>query len=177
MSLRLSSRTKNAYNHGIAFCNSLKKQLPAGIASFCTNIEIHVLATIMCKSKEKKNWIMNITDIRISHPEVIYKKGALKYFAKFTGKHLCRSLSVCEFCEIFKNTYIEEHSQLATSMETKLWGNIKRKPDTLNPSPVSDSYKNQSNDLEYNGKQCSKVLSWQNNNTFRPLHCKSLDWF
>ena len=25
------------------------------------------------------------------HPEVFYKKGALKNFAKFTGKHLCRN--------------------------------------------------------------------------------------
>ena len=25
-------------------------------------------------------------------PEVFYKKGALKNFAKFTGKHLCQSL-------------------------------------------------------------------------------------
>ena len=26
-------------------------------------------------------------------PEMFYKKAALKIFAKFTGKHLCRSLS------------------------------------------------------------------------------------
>ena len=29
---------------------------------------------------------------RISHPEVSCKKGVLKNFAKFTGKHLCWSL-------------------------------------------------------------------------------------
>ena len=46
------------------------------------------------------------------------KKGFLENFAKFTGKHLCQSLFFnkvsetpaqvlfCEFCEIFKNTYI-----------------------------------------------------------------------
>ena len=33
------------------------------------------------------------------------KKGVLKSFAKFTGKQLF----FCEFCEIIKNTYIEEH--------------------------------------------------------------------
>ena len=39
------------------------------------------------------------------------KKGVLKNFSKFLGKHLCRSLFLilkifsCEFCEIFKNSY------------------------------------------------------------------------
>ena len=31
--------------------------------------------------------------IRSSRPEVFCKKGALRNFAKFTGKHLCQSLS------------------------------------------------------------------------------------
>ena len=29
---------------------------------------------------------------RTSRPQVLYKKGALKNFAKFTGKHLCQGL-------------------------------------------------------------------------------------
>ena len=29
---------------------------------------------------------------RSSRPEVFYKKGVLGYFAKFTGKHPCKSL-------------------------------------------------------------------------------------
>ena len=29
---------------------------------------------------------------RSSHPEVFYKKGILRYFANFTGKHLCQRL-------------------------------------------------------------------------------------
>ena len=29
--------------------------------------------------------------LRSSPPEVFYKKGALKIFAKFTGKHLCQN--------------------------------------------------------------------------------------
>ena len=29
---------------------------------------------------------------RSSRPEVFYKKGVLRNFAKFTGKHLCQSL-------------------------------------------------------------------------------------
>ena len=51
--------------------------------------------------------------------EVFCKKGVLRYFAKFTGKHLCQSLFFkketlievfsCEFCEISKNTFFIEH--------------------------------------------------------------------
>ena len=49
-------------------------------------------------------------------PEVYCKKGVLKNFAKFTGKHLCQSLFFkketlaqmfsCEFCKIFKSTFL-----------------------------------------------------------------------
>ena len=42
---------------------------------------------------------------RIIRPEVFCKKDLLKNFAKFTGKHLHRSLS-CEFCEYFKKTFM-----------------------------------------------------------------------
>ena len=64
-------------------------------------------------------------------PEVFYKKSVLRYFAKFTAKHLCQSLFFnkvcrpqpcnfieketlaqvfsCKFCEISKNTFFTEH--------------------------------------------------------------------
>ena len=65
-------------------------------------------------------------------PEVFYKKGVLRNFIKFTGKHLRQSLFLnkkaselrpafvfkknalaqvfsCEFCEISKNTFFTEH--------------------------------------------------------------------
>ena len=51
-------------------------------------------------------------------PEVFYKKAALKTFAVFTGKlKACNFIKnsvfpqvfSCEYCEIFKNTYFEEH--------------------------------------------------------------------
>ena len=32
------------------------------------------------------------SSFRSSRPEVFWKKGALRSFAKFTGKHLCQSL-------------------------------------------------------------------------------------
>ena len=77
------------------------------------------------------------TSIRSSHPEMICEKDVLKYFAKFTGKHLRWSLFLiklqtlvlatlnkkdsntgvfCEFCKIFENTYFEEHLQAAASV-------------------------------------------------------------
>ena len=71
-------------------------------------------------------WIPS-TKNRSRHPEVFYKIGVLKNFAKFTGKHLCQRLSfnkvaglkpetllkkrlrlMCFFCEIrkiFKNIF------------------------------------------------------------------------
>ena len=58
---------------------------------------------------------------RSSRPEVFCKKGVLRNFAKFTGKHLCQSLFFnkntllkkrlwhgcfpVNFCEIYKNTF------------------------------------------------------------------------
>ena len=58
-----------------------------------------------------------------SHPEVFCKEGALKNFAKFTGKHLSQSLFFCnfikketlvqlfscEFWDISKSTFFIEH--------------------------------------------------------------------
>ena len=57
---------------------------------------------------------------RRSHQRCSVKKGVLRNFAKFTGKHLCQSVFFnkletqketlaqvfpCEFCEISKNTF------------------------------------------------------------------------
>ena len=36
--------------------------------------------------------LQNPIQLRSSHPEVFCKKGVLKNFAKFTGKHLCKRL-------------------------------------------------------------------------------------
>ena len=60
---------------------------------------------------------------RSSRPEVFCKKGVLKNFTEFTGKHLCQSLKkslwdrcfFCEFCEIFKNTYFYRTPLVAAS--------------------------------------------------------------
>ena len=54
------------------------------------------------------------------------KKGVLRNFAKFIGKHLCQGLFFnkkdtlaqvfsCEFCEISKNTFFTEHIWVTAS--------------------------------------------------------------
>ena len=65
---------------------------------------------------------------RSSHQKASVKKAILKNFSIFLGKHLCWSLfSIklwarpppptqllsCEYCEIFKNIYFEEHLRTA----------------------------------------------------------------
>ena len=73
---------------------------------------------------------------RSSRREVFSKKGALRNFAKFTGKHLCQRLFLiklqaktcsfikkeslaqvfsCEFCEISKNTFSYRTPPVAAS--------------------------------------------------------------
>ena len=44
---------------------------------------------------------------------VLCKKLVLKNFANFTGKHQCK------ICEIFKNTYFEEHLGTTASLKVK----------------------------------------------------------
>ena len=55
---------------------------------------------------------------------MLYKKAVFKNLAIFTGKQLCWSLYLikleaqlfsCEYCKNFKNTYSEEHLQMAAS--------------------------------------------------------------
>ena len=69
-----------------------------------------------------------LTFFRSSHSRVYCKKDILKNFAKFTGKHLWQSLPFfagwhfqlaqvfsCEFCEIFKNTFLHRTPPVAAS--------------------------------------------------------------
>ena len=55
------------------------------------------------------------------------KKGVLEIIAKFTGKHLRQSLFfkktltqvfLCEFCNIFKNTFFTEQLRATASLNT-----------------------------------------------------------
>ena len=68
---------------------------------------------------------------RSSHRRCSARKGVLKNFAKFIGKHLCQSVRglkaatflkktlapvfSCEFCEIFKNTFFTKHLRATAS--------------------------------------------------------------
>ena len=64
-----------------------------------------------------------LMNVRSSRPEVFYKKGVLKNFAKFTGKHLCQALAQmfsCEFFEISKNTFSYRAPPVAVSKMCKL---------------------------------------------------------
>ena len=50
--------------------------------------------------------------------EVFCKKGVLRRFPKFTGKHLCQSLAQvlsCEVCKISKNTFFTDHLRATAS--------------------------------------------------------------
>ena len=79
---------------------------------------------------------MSRTYFRSSRPEVFCKKDVLKYFVKFTRKHLCLSLFFntvaalkpatllkkrlwhvlsCEFCNISKNTFSYRTPRVAAS--------------------------------------------------------------
>ena len=84
---------------------------------------------------------------RSSRPEVFCKKGVLRNFAKFTGKHLCHSLCfnkvvgllatsfkkilwrrcfLVNFCEISKNTFFYRTPMVAASVFRR---NTKHKKD------------------------------------------------
>ena len=80
--------------------------------------------------------------LRSSRPKVFCKKGVLRNFVKFTGKHLCRAhflnkvaglrqaltllektlaqVFLCEFYEISKNTFCHRTTLVATSVYFKL---------------------------------------------------------
>ena len=95
-------------------------------------------------SKPFKNLFVNAYNVKLfqrqttTPPEVFCKKGVLKSFAKFTGKHLCWSLFIsgdsstgdsstgkkvtlvlvlsCEICELFPCTCLVEHLRMAASV-------------------------------------------------------------
>ena len=82
------------------------------------------------------DWLIGCALLRSSHWRCSVRKGVLRNFAKFTGKHLCQSLFLnkvagsgcsfikketlshmfsCEFCEISLNTFFTEHIRTAAS--------------------------------------------------------------
>ena len=77
---------------------------------FEINIAIAIFCFVICRS---------FSSIRSIHRMCSVRKGVLRNFAKFTGKHLCQSLFFkketlaqvfsCEICDISKNTFFTEH--------------------------------------------------------------------
>ena len=84
--------------------------------------------------------IIPIQIYRNSHQRCSVKKVVLRNFTKFTGKHLCQSLSFncrpqanfikketlaqvfsCEFCKISKNTFFTEHLWTTASEVKNKW--------------------------------------------------------
>ena len=77
---------------------------------------------------------LNTNKARSSHLRCSVKKGVLRDFAKFTGKHLCQRLFFnkvkkrslthvfsCQFCEISKNTFFIEHFRTTASVRRLKW--------------------------------------------------------
>ena len=89
---------------------------------------------------------------RSSHQRYAVRKGFLRNFAKFTGKHLRQSLyfnrvagHACSFikietlaqvfssesCEISKNTFFIEHVWASASLSSCFWVNIEENGDSI----------------------------------------------
>ena len=82
----------------------------------------------MAKAKVILHFVKDLIDDRTGHRKYSVRKGVLRNFAKFTGKHLVQNLFFnkvaglslvknktlaqvffCEFCEISKNIFFTEH--------------------------------------------------------------------
>ena len=62
----------------------------------------------LCKKvHDKTNYT---TGYKSSRPEVFSKKGVLKNFWKFAGKHLCQSLFLNKVADLRSATLFKEHS-------------------------------------------------------------------
>ena len=79
---------------------------------FLATLFLHICFYFVCAKKEKENLTLRIVSIfRSSRPGGVRWKGFLRNFAKFTGKHLCRSL--------FFNTVAALRP--ATLLKKRLW--------------------------------------------------------
>ena len=83
-----------------------------------------------------------------SHLQLFFKIGVLKYFAIFTGKHLCWNLLLinktptqvfsCEYYEIFKSSFLYRTSLAAASGDvSKRVKSDGMKINCLNPASVN----------------------------------------
>ena len=109
-------------------------------------VSLFMLVWTFSYMNKKRNKLLRKWRSRSSHRRCSVRKGVLRNFSKFTGKHMCKSLSFnkvagrlqcylkrgstkvlsCEFCEISKNTFFMEHI-LATASEKDVFPKSKRK--------------------------------------------------
>ena len=71
---------------------------------------------------ERESNSIHSRQYRSTHRRCSIRKGVLRNFAKFTGKHLCQSLFLIKLQA--KNTFFTEHLQ-ATTSESKVCSVIK----------------------------------------------------
>ena len=97
----------------------LKKPLP--LATLFGSVPVPIFRELP-RCNKNNNWFLFVT-LRSSCPEVFCKKGVLRNFTKFTGKHLCLSLFFnkvaslfVKFCEISKNTFLHRAPLVAASI-------------------------------------------------------------
>ena len=83
---------------------------------------------------------------RSSHQRCSLRKGVLRNFPKFTGKHLCQRLfsnkvaGLAKFCEMSKNTFFTEHIR-TTATYTLLFSQKRSTIDVRhNPKYVSNIF-------------------------------------
>ena len=109
-------------------------------------VSLFMLVWTFSYMNKKRNKLLRKWRSRSSHRRCSVRKGVLRNFSKFTGKHMCKNLSFnkvagclqcylkrgstkvlsCEFCEISKNTFFMEHI-LATASEKDVFPKSKRK--------------------------------------------------
>ena len=127
---RLYNLSVPKLHRAMAYCEVIFN-FPAQKYCHTTNV-VYISDT---KSKEYK-----AGRYRSSRPEVFSKKGVLRYFTKFTGKHLCQSVFFnkvaglrpatlfkktlaqvfsCEFSEISKNNFSYRTPPVAASGDIK----------------------------------------------------------
>ena len=105
-----------------------------------------------------KHWRMSLC--RSSRPEVLLKKGVLRNFAKFTGKHLCQSLFIkketlaqmfsCQFRNISKNTFYYKQLRWLLLCLTDFADGYSQETNTCSKSSNINSRKNRG--------ICSKII-------------------
>ena len=99
---------------------------------------MHLSLLFLKFSRFLRHIVLNLLlHFRSSHQRCSVRKGVLRNFAKFTGKHLCQSLFFnfikketltqmffCNFCEIFKNTFLTEPLRPTAAYFFKLQANL-----------------------------------------------------